>query len=138
MYETIYGWEPKVTQYISQIQDFRLCVAASMNTDGTFKKSWALCFVDGVDLSPLDSDGQIIDILEKITDGVFATRADLIAWMRATPFTSLANNVQNRIRNRYTNQGIDVTGMDSDNLAQVIERALHVHEPNAALENFCG
>lgn len=134
---TIYGQEPKVIQYVSQIANFRMCVVAAMDPNGSPQKTWVLCFVEGDDLSPMDADGQIIDILEQLTDGVFATRAELIAWMRATPFASLASNVRNRIRNRLSNAGIDITGIDTDNLAQVVERALHVHEPNAVLEQFC-
>ena len=79
---------------------------------------WCLCFVRGVDMSGLDADPEIIDVLE--TD-----YEDIDGFLAATPNDlNWSPGKLNRVKNRLESKGVDFTGLTKDDpLWMWIQRA---------------
>lgn len=84
---------------------------------------WCLSFVRGVDLSVLDADQQCIHVFEQDYE-------DSQGFLDQTPRSLGWTNARlNRIRDRLSSRGVDVTGLTADSplweIAQRLGRHLH-------------
>jgi hypothetical protein len=78
-----------------------------MNVDAS-NRTWALCLVQGVNLSAIDADSQIINLFE----GDVTTSPSVFLDMTPTQLGWNAARL-NRIRNTITAQGGNITGLTS-------------------------